>query len=115
MRSEAEALNLLSAAEADGTADATVLVVDKKALFVMLGLRPQRYELVRTFITLHFGRSDLIGHIRSHFVGWAASSEAGRIIPTYNEFLEGRPYLMLDDSPIRFSAKSRHHDERGVS
>jgi len=84
----------LSAAQTNGTADATIV-----------GLRPQKYELFRTFVTLHFGRPDLIGRISSSFVGFAASSGSGLIIPNYDEFLEGRPYLILDDSSIVFSAK----------
>jgi hypothetical protein len=77
----------------------------EETLGVNFGLRPQRYELFRTFVTLHFGRPDLIGRIITSFVGFAASSEGGLHIPNYNEFLEGRPYLILDDSSIVFSAK----------
>jgi hypothetical protein len=33
------------------------------------------------------------------------SSGGGLIIPNYDEFLEGRPYLILGDSSIVFSAK----------
>ena len=97
----------LSAAEVDGTHDATMVQIapGKETLYVTIGLRPQRYELFRTFVTLHFGRPDLIGRIITSFVGFAASSEDGLHIPTYNEFLEGRPYLILDDSSIVYSAK----------
>jgi hypothetical protein len=97
----------LSAAQTNGTVDATIVrKYEKEAtLGVTIGLRPQRYELFRTFVTLHFGRPDLIGRINTSFVGFAASVGSGLIIPTYNEFLEGRPYLILDDSSIVFSAK----------
>ena len=97
----------LSAAQTNGTADATIVskYKEEETLGVTIGLRPQRYELFRTFVTLHFGRPDLIGRISCSFVGFAASSGSGLIIPTYNEFLEGRPYLILDDSSIAFSAK----------
>jgi hypothetical protein len=47
----------LLAAQTDGTTDATILWKYKEAtLGVTIGLRPQRYELFRTFVTLHFGR-----------------------------------------------------------
>lgn len=96
----------LSAAQTNGTTDATILwKYEKEALGVMVGLRPQKYELFRTFVTLHFGRPDLIGRIITSFVGFAASSEGGQIIPNNNEFLKGRPYLILDDSSIVFSPK----------
>jgi hypothetical protein len=97
----------LSAAQSNGTADATIVrKYEDETLGVIIGLRPQRYELFRTFVTLHFGRPDLIGRIITlSFVGFAASSGSGLIIPTYNEFLEGRPYLILDDCSIVFSAK----------
>jgi hypothetical protein len=96
----------LSAAKTNGTADATIVRKYKDGLGVNIGLRPQRYELFRTFVTLHFGRPDLICRISSSFVGFAApSSGGGLIIPNYDEFLEGRPYLILDDSSIVFSAK----------
>jgi hypothetical protein len=97
----------LSAAQTNGTADATIVWNYKEAtLGVTIGLRPQRYELFRTFVTLHFGRSDLNGRITTpSFVGFAASVGSGLIIPTYDEFLEGRPYLILDDCSIVFSAK----------
>jgi hypothetical protein len=99
----------LSAAEADGTNDAMEVSVwppgKGKKLFVYIGLRPQRYELFRSFVTLHFGRSDLSCRILSGIAGFATKS--GLIYPTYNEFIEGRPYLMLDDdSSIEFTTKS---------
>lgn len=96
----------LSAAEVDGTKDATVVSIapGKETLYVLIGLRPQRYELFRAFVTLHFGRSDLIGRIVCSLIVFA--TERGQTFPTYNEFLEGRPYLILDgDSSIEFSAK----------
>ena len=88
-------------------ADATIVrkYEERETIGVTIGLRPQKYELFRTFVTLHFGRQDLIGRIIIPFVGFAASSGSGLIIPTYDEFLEGRPYLILDDSSIVFSAK----------
>jgi len=98
----------LSAAKANGTADATIVVTqpeNKGRLGVTIGLRPQKYELFRTFVTLHFGRPDLIGRVITSFVGFATSSEGGLIVPNYNEFLKGRPYLILDDSSLVFSAK----------
>ena len=98
----------LSAAKTDGTADATILgywaEYKEAPLGVSIGLRPQKYELFRTFVTLHFGRPDLFCRIISRFVGFAASSEGGLIIPNRDEFLKGRPYLILDDSSIAFSA-----------
>ena len=102
-------LEELSAAQTNGTTDATIVHKydkHKETLGVTIGLRPQRYELFRTFVTLHFGRRDLIGRIITpSFVGFAAPSGSGLIIPTYNEFLEGRPYFILDDSSIVFRAK----------
>lgn len=97
----------LLAAQTNGTTDATIVhKYEEETLGVTVGLRPQRYELFRTFVTLHFGRSDLVGRITTpSFVGFAASVGSGLIIPTYNEFLEGRPYLILDDCSIVFSAK----------
>jgi hypothetical protein len=95
----------LSAAEADGTTDCTLVVKarGKETLDVNIGLRPQRYELFRTFVTLHFGRSDLICRIMSSLMIFP--TERGRIFPTYNEFLEGRPLLVLGDSSIEFSVE----------
>jgi len=103
----AQELEELSAAQTNGTADATIVWKYKEAtLGITIGLRPQRYELFRTFVTLHFGRPDLIGRITTPgFVGFASSSGSGLIIPNYDEFLEGRPYLILDDSSIVFSTK----------
>jgi hypothetical protein len=95
----------LSAAEADDAEDATLVEIapGKRTLYVTIGLRPQRYELFRTFVTLHFGRSDLICRINSSVMIFA--TESGPIVPTYNDFLEGRPLLVLGDSSIVFSAK----------
>jgi hypothetical protein len=96
----------LLAVQTNGTTDATIVRKWEETLGVTIGLRPQKYELFRTFVTLHFGRPDLIGRIITpSFVGFAAPSGSGLIIPTYNEFLEGRPYFILDDSSIVFSAK----------
>jgi hypothetical protein len=103
----------LLAVQTNGTTDATIVskweeTLGVKTLGVTIGLQPQRYELFRTFVTLHFGRPDLIGRIiTSSFVGFAASSGGGLIIPTYNEFLEGRPLVVLGDSSIVFSVKPR--------
>jgi hypothetical protein len=109
----------LSAAQTNGTADATIVRKYETTLGVTIGLQPQRYELFRTFVTLHFGRPDLIGRISiiSGFVGFAASSEGGLIIPNYNEFLEGRPYLILGDSSIAFSVgvATKVHDNSRAS
>ena len=96
----------LLAAQTNGTTDATIVhKYEEETLGVTVGLRPQRYELFRTFVTLHFGRPDLIGRIVSDFVGFATSTANALIIPTYDEFLERRPYLILGDSSIVFSAK----------
>ena len=96
----------LLAAQTNGTTDATIVhKYEEETLGVTVGLRPQRYELFRTFVTLHFGRPDLIGRVISDFVGFATSTANALIIPTYNEFLERRPYLILGDSSIVFSAK----------
>jgi hypothetical protein len=103
----------LSAAQADGSADALILEhwaerehwpERKGALGVTIGLRPQRYELFRTFVTLHFGRQDLKGRIQFPIREFAASQEGGLILPNEMEFLAGRPYLVVDDSSIAFSA-----------
>jgi hypothetical protein len=98
----------LLAAEANGTNDATHVStrpreVEEK-LFVRIGLRPQRYELFRAFITLHFGRSDLICRIRGH-VGFAPAGRRAIKWPTYDEFLKGRPYLNLEGVSVRFSSR----------
>jgi hypothetical protein len=96
----------LSQAQTNGAADATIVRrYEEKTLGVTIGLRPQKYELVRSFVTLHFGRPDLIGRIITNFVGFAASSEGGQIIPNSNEFLAGRPYLIVGDASCVFSAK----------
>jgi hypothetical protein len=97
----------LSAAQTDGSADAVILqhwAEHKGALGVIIGLRPPRYELFRTFVMLHFGRQDLIGRISFPFHGFAASPEGGLILPNEREFLAGRPYLVVDDGSIVFSA-----------
>jgi hypothetical protein len=98
----------LSAAEADGTVDAVEMFmsgpIGRKTIVVNVGLRPKRYELFRTFVTLHFGRSDLIGRI-STTLEFAASSELGL---TYKGFLKtqpSRPYVNLEDNNIEFRAK----------
>ena len=76
----------LLAAEAEGTGDVTQVSVwppgtpSSQKLVAHIGLRPQRYELFRAFVTLHFGRSDLICRI----VG-------------FMKFADGRPtYKMAD-------------------
>jgi hypothetical protein len=73
-------LKELSAAAADGTNDATEVSVwppeNANRLDVSIGLRPQRYELFRAFVTLHFGRSDLICRI----AGEMRFARAGRPI-----------------------------------
>jgi hypothetical protein len=98
----------LSAAQADGTTDAMILVTRpeyKEFLGVNIGLRAQKYEVLRTFLTLHFGRTDLIGRISYSFSGFAAEpSKGGLRIPSESEFLNGRPYFVLDDSSLVFSA-----------
>jgi hypothetical protein len=78
------------AAQTDGTADAMILrhwAEYNGALGVTIGLRPQRYELFRTFVMLH-----LIGRISFPFHGFAASPEDGLILPNEREFFGGRPY-----------------------
>jgi len=108
---QAAALELqreLSTAQTDGTADAMILqhwVEHKGALGVTIGLRPQRYELFRTFVMLHFGRQDLIGRISCRFSGFAASQEGGLRLPNEKEFFAGRPYLVVDDISFVFFAK----------
>ena len=97
----------LSAAQTNGTADAMILVTRpeyKEFLGVSIGLRAQKYELFRTFLTLHFGRTDLIGRISCSFSGFAAEPQSGLIIPSESEFLNGRPYFVLGDSSLVFSA-----------
>jgi hypothetical protein len=105
----------LSAAEVDGTDDATVITIapGKENLWITIGLRPQRYELFRTFVTLHFGRPDLICRIISSIEPFAWSPEDGKhwMIPTYNEFLEGRPYITMFESDFHFSAKADATEE----
>jgi hypothetical protein len=102
----------LSTAESDGTADAMIMSYHaatkeygQQFLGITIGLRSQKYELFRTFITLHFGRPDLIGRITSSFDGFAYSSQPGLRIPTESQFLKGRPYLVLGDFSLVFSAK----------
>src|SRR5262249_9443737 len=77
----------LSAAQTDGSADALILRhwAEDKGLGATIGLRPQRYELFRTFVMLHFGRQDLIGRISFPFHGFAASQEGGLILPNERE------------------------------
>jgi hypothetical protein len=107
----------LSVAQTGGSADAVILrhwAEHKGALGVTIGLRPQRYELFRTFVTLHFGRQDLKGLISFSFVGFAASEKGGLILPNKREFLAGRPYLVVDDSSIAFSANPQAFSGRAV-
>jgi hypothetical protein len=78
----------------------------EQILSITIGLRSQKYELFRTFVTLHFGRPDLIGRIISSFYGFVRdSSRAGLRIPTESEFLKGRAYLVLGNFSLVFSAK----------
>jgi hypothetical protein len=75
----------LSAAQTNGTTDATIVrKYEENTLGVTIGLRPQKYELFRTFVTLHFGRPDLIGRIITSLVGFAASSESFVVIAPRN-------------------------------
>lgn len=104
----------LSTAKKDGTIDAMIITywpedktrspVTKEFLGITIGLRPQMYELFRTFITLHFGSPNLIGRIICSCVGFAGSSQSALRIPSYSEFLKGRPYFALDDISVTFSA-----------
>jgi hypothetical protein len=104
----------LSTAQAEGTADAMILTKYEKMteggqtmpelLGITIGLRPQRYELFRTFVTLHFGRADVIGRIGFTFFGFAASSQGGLTLPSKAEFMNGRPYLVVGDGSLWFSA-----------
>jgi hypothetical protein len=102
----------LSTAQTDGTADAVIINYNapikefpEEFLGITIGLRPQKYELFRTFVTLHFGRPDLIGRITCAFFGFVEPSRPGLRIPTKNEFLKGRPYLVVQDCSFVFSAK----------
>jgi hypothetical protein len=107
----------LSAAQTDGTKDAMLITywpaiaydadrtppTTEEFLGIEIGLRSEKYELFRAFLTLHFGRPDLIGRITCSFYGFAPS-QPGLRIPTKSEFLKGRPYFALDDSSLVFSA-----------
>ena len=102
----------LSTAQKDGTIDAMIIThhpedkgrsLPKEFLGITIGLRPQKYELFRTFVTLHFGSPNLIGCISCPFRGFADSSQGGFRIPSYSEFLKGRPYFSLDDSSVTVS------------
>jgi hypothetical protein len=102
----------LSTAQTDGTADALIIAYFAPAprepgelLGIIIGLRPQKYELFRTFVTLHFGRPDLIGRITCGFFGFVEPSRPGLRIPTKDEFLKGRPYFAVEDISFVFSAK----------
>ena len=68
----------LLAAQTNGTADATIVREYKEVFGVTIGLRPQKYELFRTFVTLHFGRPELIGRIISRFMGSRRHRKVGR-------------------------------------
>ena len=107
----------LSTAKKDGTIDAMIIThypedktrspFPKEFLGITIGLRPRKYELFRTFVTLHFGRPNLIGRISFSFVGFPNSSQSGLRIPSYSEFLKGRPYfaqmiVQLRSAPIRY-------------
>ena len=47
----------------------------------------------------------MIGRIGIGFFGFAAEpSQGGLIVPSMAEFMNGRPYLVLDDSSLLFSA-----------
>jgi hypothetical protein len=74
-------------------------------LGITIGLRPQRYELFRTFVTLHFGRADLSCHISFRFFGFPPEPlEDSLILPSLTGFKNGRPYLVLDDASLSFRA-----------
>jgi hypothetical protein len=107
-----ELQQVLSAAKADGTADAMIIdyhspskEFHKELLGITIGLRSQKYELFRTFVTLHFGKPDLIGRIICRFYGFVEPSRPGLKFPTKSEFLKGRPYLVIDNSSFVFSSK----------
>jgi hypothetical protein len=103
----------LSTAQTDGTADAMIISyhapireLPEELLGITIGLRSQKFELFRTFVTLHFGKPDLIGRITCGFFGFVEPSRPGLRIPTKNEFLKGRPYLVVEDVSFVFSAKT---------
>jgi hypothetical protein len=104
----------LSTAQTDGTADAVVISAPFKdepeqLLGITIGLRPQKYELFRTFVTLHFGRSDLIGRITCGFFWFVEPSRPGLRIPTKNEFLVR---IWLSKISPLYSPPSRYLDLR---
>ena len=97
----------LSAAQTNGNGDAMILTSlpeYRGDLAVTIGLRPQKYELFRTFVMLHFGRPDLSCRMSCIFAGFAASPSGGLVIPNEADFRKGRPYFVVDDISIRFSA-----------
>jgi hypothetical protein len=106
----------LAAAQAqkDDTSDDAMMMtyhpkgenVTTELLGITVGLQPQKYELWRAFLTLHFGRPDLIGRISCSWSGFALPSISGVEIPNESEFLkQQRPYLILGDVTFAFSAK----------
>jgi hypothetical protein len=105
----------LSKAQTEDTTDAMILtqwgetkwedLTIPEGLGITIGLRPQRYEHFRTFITLNFGRADLIGRISFSFVGFPPErSEGSLVLPSLTEFRNGRPYLVIADASLTFSS-----------
>jgi hypothetical protein len=96
----------LSKAQTDGTADAMVLhkFEASEVPYVLIGLRPQRYELFRTFVTLNFGRANLSCRIGFYFPGFVADERRGGIFPSLAEFNNRRPYVSIDNASVWFSA-----------
>ena len=103
----------LSTAQTEGTADAMILaryeettasLAERECLGITIGLRPQKYELFRTFLTSHFGNANVVGHISFTFLGFPPASEGGLILPSEAEFMNGRSYVVIDDATVTFSA-----------
>lgn len=97
----------LSTAQANGTDDAMLLSFDPKraAYYVNIGLRPLRYELFRTFITLHFGSPNLNGRMICIVPEFAHPSHSGAKALTEAEFRQGRPLLAITDIGFVFGSK----------
>jgi hypothetical protein len=96
----------LSAAQADGTADAMEISHWPDFIGITVGLRSQKYEHFCTFLTHHFARSDLVGRINCSFYGFVEPSRPGLRIPTKEEFVKGKPYFVLGDHSFVFFRES---------
>ena len=73
-------------------------------LGIQIGLRSPKYEHFSGFLTRHFARPDLIGRIITNFHGFSEPHSLMPDLPTEDEFLKGKPYFVMGDHSVTFSA-----------